>query len=303
MIISVSRRTDIPAFYGEWFLDRLREGFVMVPQPFRPLQIRRVSLHPNEGEVMVFWSKNPAPFLPLLPEVDRWGWKGRYVFHFTLNPYEATGLEENIPPLKERIATFQHQASLVGPERAFWRYDHIIFTRGRIILDTDFHLHALQKILYHLHQSTRKVVVSFLDRYRKNQSALKKWEKEWGADIVEPSIEKMKIFSMNMVKIAASYGIAVFSCAEEEPFRSILSDAGILPGSCIDAWELEKILPGMNIPDAWKKKDPGQRKACRCTISQDIGTYNTCKSHCRYCYATHYSENMLKRWGTGELGN
>ena len=125
VILSVSRSTDIPAFYAEWFMNRLREGYAVWYNPFNR-QPMRVSF--DRVKFIVFWSKNPAPLLPHLPELDRRGI--RYYFQFTLNDYEKEGFEPNVPPLTQRIATFLQLSARLGKERVIWRFDPLILSPG-----------------------------------------------------------------------------------------------------------------------------------------------------------------------------
>jgi len=286
MIISASRRTDIPAFYGEWLIRRLREGFVIVPNPFNPSHLTLQSLFPEDVEAIVFWTKNPQPFLSYLPEIDRLGFRNRYFFLFTLNPYQDTVFEPNLPPLTERIHTLYHLADLIGRERIVWRYDPIIFSKGKHPMDSVYHRRVFHQLLKEIHPSVNKVIVSFLDFYRKNRWYFRIMKQKGIVDVVEPSQDDIADLSEFMVDLTAQYGIDVYGCSEKKEYFDIMNYKGIKAGRCIHAGDLEKILPKGKLPKALHKKDPGQRETCGCTISKDIGVYHTCFYQCGYCYAT-----------------
>ena len=140
MIISASRRTDIPAFYSEWFVNRLQEGYCLVPNPFNPRQVSRISLVPESVDAIVFWSKNPAPMLPFLPMVEDLSY--RFYFLFTVNDYPKA-LEPGLPPLVERISTFVELSQRIGPRCVIWRYDPIILSNRT---DASYHRKTFENL-------------------------------------------------------------------------------------------------------------------------------------------------------------
>ncbi|QPM68060.1 DUF1848 domain-containing protein [Atribacter laminatus] len=288
MIISASRRTDIPAFYGEWFMRRLRDGFVVIPNPFNAHRFSIQSLSPDDVEAIVFWSKNPFPFFTILSEVDHLGFQNRYLFHFTLNPYYQTVFEPYLPPFSERVDTFSMLADTIGQKRIIWRYDPIIFCNGNLKFDLTFHKQAFSQLIKRLHPFTKKIVISFLDFYRKNQIVFKTLKKKYCIEIIEPNIKDIEDLTKNITEVASSYGIEVFGCCEKREFSEIMNRNGIKPGRCIHFSDIEAALPKVKIPKKLRKKDPGQRENCGCTISKDIGAYHTCWYRCGYCYATDF---------------
>lgn len=155
MIISASRRTDIPAYYAPWFFNRLREGYLLVPNPFNPRAVSRISLDPAVVDCIVFWTKNPAPMLPRLGELDRY----KYYFQFTLNPYGAD-VENRLPDLSRRIETFKRLSDAIGRDRVIWRYDPIL-TNGKY--DVGFHCEAFARIAHALRDHTAKCMLGFID--------------------------------------------------------------------------------------------------------------------------------------------
>ncbi|NTV67615.1 MAG: DUF1848 domain-containing protein, partial [Chlorobaculum sp.] len=161
VIVSASRATDIPAFQTEWFIARLRAGYAEWRNPFNPRQTQYVSF--RKTRAVIFWSKNPAPLLPCLPEIEAMGLN--YYFQFTLNEYEAEGLEPGLPPLAERVETFRRLAERIGPERVIWRFDPLVLTER---ITADSLLDRISRLAGLLCGCTRKLVISFADiqRYR-----------------------------------------------------------------------------------------------------------------------------------------
>lgn len=265
MIISASRRTDIPAFYVDWLMQRLRQGFVLVRNPFNPLQVSRVSLDPQVVDCIVFWTKNPGSLLEKLPEIERLG--HRFVVQFTLNAYDRT-LEQHVPPLPERLRTFRQLADRIGPNRVLWRFDPILFTRSH---GPDAVLRTFTRLAGQLRASTRQCTISFLSLYAKCRRNM--------ADIalLEPADEEKRGLVHQLSAVAGDNGIHLKACCD--PF--LHETCGIEAGRCIDA-ELIADITGfpLTIP-----KDKGQRSGCGCAVSVDIGAYDTCPQGCRYCYA------------------
>ena len=159
MIISASRRTDIPAFYSDWFFNRIEEQFVLVRNPMNNSQIRKIALDPNNVECFVFWSKNPKPMLPVLEKLNNY----HYYFQFTLNPYEQD-IETNLPDKTERIDTFKKLSDKLGAHRVIWRYDPVLVNSKYTIL---YHTENFGKLANMLKGYTEKVTFSFIDFYSK----------------------------------------------------------------------------------------------------------------------------------------
>lgn len=283
MIISASRRTDIPAFYSEWFMQRVRAGYCSVPNPFNVHQVVRVSLTPNDVDVIVFWTRNPIPLFPYLEELDRCGF--RYYFQFTLLGYPRL-LEPNAPPRDSAIAAFSQLADQIGPERVVWRYDPIIFSA---ITPAEYHIESYRSIARELRGCTYRSVVSFLDIYAKAKGRLRSMEAQ-GARLLpfDGSQEWVGEFVREIVSIAGVNDMEVFSCAEEQP----LAQYGLQPGRCIDSEFIFEVF-GLNVGAT---KDPGQRKLCGCVISKDIGAYDSCAFGCQYCYAVSSFERARENY-------
>ncbi len=270
MIISASRRTDIPAFYSKWLMNRIRAGFCTVPNPFNPAQISNISLAPEHVDLIVFWTRNPGPIIPYLKELDQRGY--RYYFLYTLmnNPKL---LDPKSPSVKHSLNIFKKLSGLIGPEKIIWRYDPVIFSN---ITEINFHAKAFENIAESLCSYTFRCVISFVEIYRKIKSRLDRLsDKGFILTECDESISKLSVI---LAQIADKNNMEIQSCA----LKKNLGKFGILPGKCIDYDYISKIF-GIKLE---LKKDPFQRKECGCIASKDIGMYNSCLYECQYCYAT-----------------
>jgi DNA repair photolyase len=283
MIISASRRTDIPAFYADWFMNRVREGYFYRVNPFNSKQVTGFSLKAEDVDAICFWTKNPRPLIKHLPELDERGLN--YYFQFTLNPYD-NAFEPAVPPLQERIETMTELAERVGPERVVWRYDPIILSS---ISSIAWHLEQAERIARRVKNATCRLVFSFYDFYGRGQGRLNKALQGTGItleDITAPDHrESLELIARGFKDIADRYGLQIFSCSEDADLDSI----GIQHGACIDG-TLIRTLFGVN---AATGKDKNQRKSCNCVKSADMGIYNTCHFRCAYCYA-NFNEGMIE---------
>ncbi|ADL68372.1 Domain of unknown function DUF1848 [Thermoanaerobacterium thermosaccharolyticum DSM 571] len=270
MIISASRRTDIPAFYSDWFYNRIKEGYVLVRNPFNLHYVSKVPLSLELVDCFVFWSKNPANMIDNLQIIDRYP----YYFQFTLNPYDDK-VEKNVPKKSEIIDTFRRLSDKIGPNRVIWRYDPIIITEA---ISEEYHYKYFEVLASKLQDYTSKCIISFVDFYPKAKKGLG----TIGAFDISDE-DKIRI-AKRIGEIAEAYSLKIETCAEEID----LSQFGIEHGKCIDP-NLIKEISGRNIKDG---KDKNQRKACGCASSVDIGAYNTCMHRCIYCYA-NYSSNVV----------
>jgi len=284
VIISASRRTDIPAFYPRWLIHRIRAGYCVVPNPFNCQQAARISLRPEDVEVIAFWTRNPRPLFPYLKELDERGF--RYYFQYTLmnNPRK---IDPASPAVEAAIATFQELARRVGPARVIWRYDPLIFTT---LTDSDFHLQQYTRIASALHGSTFRSVISIMDEYPKAQQRLQQMSLS-GAQLLRPDISTegwARGCIEGLVSCAASNGMEIVSCAEAQALLPL----GVRAGKCIDDEYIQRVF-GIQV-DA--TKDPHQRKLCGCVRSKDIGMYDSCLFGCRYCYATQNFATARKNY-------
>lgn len=283
MILSVSRRTDIPNYYSDWFYNRLQEGWLCVRNPMNPRQVSRLTITPETVDAIVFWTKNPQPMLSRLGELAEYP----YYIQFTLSGY-GKDLEPGIPSKREQmLSVFVQLAERVGAERVVWRYDPILFTPG---YTPGYHIKAFSEIAKALEGHTKRVVISFLDLYAKTKRNLKGWklipENEIAQSDLLPEAARMEFsfFVQELAACAQAHGMEIFTCAEQME----LSSYGIRHGSCIDQTWIEQLL-GYPV---LVKKDRNQRSACGCIESIDIGTYHTCRNGCRYCYANENQEQV-----------
>lgn len=266
MILSASRRTDIPNYYSDWFLHRIKEGFVCVRNPMNPHQISKIDLSPEIVDCIVFWTKNPKPMLDRLAELKAYN----YYFQFTLTGY-GTDIEAGVLHKKECIIpTFQSLSRKIGKEKVIWRYDPILFTDK---YTPEYHLKAFEQIAGALHGYTDKCVISFVDIYAKNKKSMEAL-RAWNMDKMQ-----LQNFANKLSRIAVKNGMEISSCAEEID----LEVCGITHNCCIDPRLIESII-GCRINAV---KDKNQREECGCMESIDIGAYDTCKNGCKYCYANN----------------
>lgn len=255
MIVSASRRTDIPAVYSEWFYRRLKKGFVLQRNPYNPLQVGRVILSPDQVDGFVFWTKNAAPMLDRIGELD--GFK--YYFQYTITPY-GSDVERNIPDKNEVVIPAFRK---IGADKTIWRYDPI-FISSRYT--KKYHENAFEKMAAMLEGSTSRCVISFVDYYRSvNLAAL---------GITPITESEQKDLAHKLSEIARRHGITLTTCAE---------NLGLPKSSCVDA-----SMFGLK-----KNPDKSQRGGCQCDKSVDIGTYSTCTNRCAYCYANHYGQTKF----------
>lgn len=294
VILSASRSTDIPAFYPEWLMSRLREGFVAWKNPFNQ-RISKIDLTGVSGAV--FWSKNPRPLMPYLDEIADRGID--FYFQFTVNDYEDVAYEPNVPALAERLQTFRELSQRLGKNRVVWRFDPICISDA---VSPESILKRLSRLAESLGGLTERLVVSFVDVsvYRKVQNNIKTND---GVMLREPTLDEQDFLASGIARIARNHGLQVSACGESRSYEAY----GIPPAKCIDGALFAEICSPRNIrlqqylginkaqgsllsyaPLELKvKKDKGQRDVCGCIESKDIGMYNTCGHMCVYCYANH----------------
>lgn len=251
MIVSVSRRTDIPAFYMDWFMKRVEAGYVLSRNPMNRRQVSRIDF--SDVSCLVFWTKNPEKLVKYHDLI-----KKPYFTHVTITSY-MKDVEKNIDDKNKIIESAIELSRLTDNKRVIWRYDPIIFndkyTEG-------YHLHYFEKLCKRLEGHVTSCIISFLEPYKKIEKAIK--------DFQLPSHEKKTGFVGKLHEIAKRHGICLRSCGDYE---------GIEKAACID----KKILAHLNV--SGYRKDRYQRASCNCMESVDIGSYNTCLHHCTYCYA------------------
>lgn len=270
MIISASRRTDIPSFYSKWFFNRIKEGYVLVRNPYNNKQVSKILINPDDTDAIVFWTKNPTKMFKNLNTLAI-----PHYFQFTMTNYNKD-IEQNLNLTQtDKIIIFKQLVSILdrdkwnqGNKRVILRYDPIFLTDYYSI---DFHLESFEKYLYYLKGYHEKCVISFLDYY-------KSMEKRMAQINIKPFTTDDKYYiSKRMSDIAKKYNVELSTCCEDMNLKEL----NIHPNSCIDVNLINRVF-NLNLS---YKKDSNQRKTCECSQSVDIGVYNTCYHRCIYCYA------------------
>ncbi len=269
MIINTGQRTDIPAFYAEWFVNRLREGHVCVRNPYDPNQVSRYRLDPSVVDVIGFCTKDPAPMFPHMELLKDYG---QYWF-FTITPY-GRDIEPNVPDKRRLLEDFKSLSGMVGTDAVCWRYDPI-FISPRYTLD--YHIRAFEQMSAALEGYTKSVVISFIDLYPKVRRNF--------PEAREVTKAQRLTLGKAIIEIASSRGMTVKPCAEGDELASYGADCG----GCMRISDYERAI-GKRLR-APKKK--GARAECACYLSCDIGAYNTCRHLCRYCYANAEPARVL----------
>ena len=269
MIISTGMRTDIPAFYSKWFLNRIEEGFVYVKNPYNDNQITKYVLSPNIVDCICFCTKNPTPMLSHLDNL-----KDYKMFWFvTITPY-GKDYEPNVPEKEKVIESFKILSKKLGKNCVGWRYDPIFYGDG---WNKEKHIECFKKIASELSGYTDFCVISFLDLYEKVKKNAPK--------IYPPTVKEQVELAKEFVKIGKQYGIKIKSCYE----TAFLKDAGVDISGCQTKETIENAInEKLEVP---KKKNA--RGNCNCLLGQDIGVYNTCGHLCKYCYANMDKEIVL----------
>lgn len=271
MILSVSRRTDVPNYYSDWFINRIKEGFLYVRNPMNAHQVSRIDLSPDVVDCIVFWTKNPKKMIEKLEYLRDY----TYYFQFTLTGY-GKDIEPYLPDKREElIPTFKELSKKIGKEKVIWRYDPILINKRYTM---NYHLKAFEEIAGNLVDYTERVIISFVDLYAKTQRNTRELH------IQQMTKEDMIHLASEMVQIAERYHLVMETCAEQIN----LQEVGIQHGSCIDKKLIEKILGCKLIGE----KDKNQRAECGCLESVEVGAYNTCLNGCKYCYANFNDEKV-----------
>ena len=304
IIVSASRSTDIPAFYADWFIERLKAGYVKWFNPFngQPLYVGF-----NKMRCMVFWSKNPKPMFAHLDELDKIC--PNYYFQFTLNDYDAEHIEPRVPPVAARIETFRQLSERLGRDRVVWRFDPLILTDKLVVKDL---IEKVKRLGDQIAPFTSRLVFSFIDiaAYKKVAANMARVD----VQAREFAIDEMEEMAAGIGALVKGWGIAAGTCGELKD----LDRYGIEHNRCVDDRLIMKcfhhdralmefigaryVEPDMftNPSDGWVldeyRKDTGQRKACGCIMSKDIGEYNTCPHLCHYCYAKTNNATALANW-------
>ncbi len=291
MIISASYKTDIPAFYGEWFMNRLRAGYCKMVNPYGR-QVYRVNLAREDVDGIVFWTKNIGPLMKHLPEVHERGYP--FVVQHTINGYPRE-LESRVADYPRTVGHMHELAARYGPRVAVWRYDPIIISS---LTPVEWHRDNFARLARALQGATDEVVISFAQLYKKTKRNMDQAAQERGftwdahepfAYPTDPQDTRAQELVADLADIARQYGITLTVCAQKQ-----YAIAGITgEARCIDAGRLREIG---GVPVADRKKTKPDREQCACSASRDIGDYDTCPHGCVYCYAVRNRELALARY-------
>jgi len=275
-VISASYRTDIPAFYGEWFIRRVREGYVRYKNPYGS-QVISASLRPEDVHAVVFWSKNYRPFMKYLDEVERAGLD--FYFHYTITGLPPV-LEGHVPDWRNTVKNFRMLAERYTPDHVQWRYDPIVFSN---ITDIEFHERTFARLAQSLENATRRCYVSFVDLYPKVVRRLGSLMSELA--IHDPPNQMKLSLALRLAETAAKHGITLYTCAED--FAAV---GPIKHGACVDKEILDQLWPHKKRA----MKMSSARGGCGCFENRDIGAYDTCPHGCAYCYAVSNHAQALE---------
>jgi len=307
VIISASRATDIPKWYAEWFINRLKLGYLIWVNPFNQNYRQKVSF--DKVQAIVFWSKDPKPLMKYLDFID--SLKIGYYFQFTLNDYEKEGIEPNLPSLESRIQTFVTLSNKIGKEKVIWRFDPLILSNSLSVQDL---LSKIEKIGDQINKYTEKLVISFIDidEYNLVKKRLQKKDMSYREFTSKEKFELVK----GLNELNKKWGITIATCAEDWPVDVPFNDYNIIPNQCIDDGLLKRLFPKnqklmefLGVEHCYQKplfenlppkknplKDKNQRAKCGCIISKDIGQYETCMHLCTYCYANKWDTKVKNRY-------
>ena len=263
MILNTGSRTDIPAYFSEWFYNRIKEGYVLVRNPYYPEQILRYELDPDVVDCLIFCTKNPKPMLSRMAEIDKF----HQLWFVTITPYEK-GIEPYVPPKEEVMESLKQLSDKVGVNCVGWRYDPIFISEKYSL---EYHVNTFDRMAQNLSGYVDHCVISFIDLYAKtkrNFPAVRAVNKE-----------EREFVGQQFVKIGRKYGIEIRSCCE----GTELEKFGVNIGGCMTQDVVERAVgTSLEIP---KKKSA--REECNCLLGNDIGVYNTCGHGCIYCYANY----------------
>ena len=268
MIISASRRTDIPAFHMESFIQDIRNGCCVCRNPFNPKQIRTISLLPNDVDAFVFWTKNPAPMLPYVNELQN---LAPFYIMVSITGYGPT-MEPHVPAASYVIDAVHQISEQISADRCIWRYDPILFNDD---YTPEWHTRNFASIANELHDYTHRCIVSIIDLSYKSAARRLKAIKPIHEFSTTNNTHTQLLRDMS--DVCHLKEMQIQSCASQYD----LSPYGIQPGACVDSQLISNHL-GISLR---AKRDKNQRKQCLCQQAVDIGSYNTCQHGCLYCYA------------------
>lgn len=272
MILNTGNRTDIPAFFSDWFFNRIQEGYVCVRNPYFPNQVTKYHLDPHVIDIICFCTKNPKPMLSRLDLIKDY----KQFWFVTITPYNQS-IEPHVPNKNEIIRSFIELSKKVGNHCIGWRYDPIFLNDYYTI---DYHLHIFEKMCQKLSSYTHQCVISFIDLYQKTKKNFK--------EVQEVSEEDQIYLCQKFVEIGKRYHIEIYTCHENEALKT----TGVHTSGCMNQQIIEKAIGcSLKLP-----KINEARQGCRCLLNNDIGVYNTCLHGCLYCYANYDRSTVLNNY-------
>ncbi len=285
MIISASYKTDIPTFYGEWFMNRLQAGSCKMVNPYGR-QIYTIDMSPDVVDGFVFWTKNIGPFLKYLPEIRNSGYP--FIVQHTINGYPRE-LEFRVINYTHTIEHMKRLSDEYGPDVAIWRYDPIIISS---LTPVDWHQSNFETLAKSLEGTTNEVVISFGQIYKKTRRNMEWASREFAFSWSEHEAmtwDGVRKLVTELAQIASAHGMKLRVCSQQ----TLLIPGVIEEARCVDADRLERVSGKSNLG---KTRQKGNRKECGCFASRDIGEYDTCPHGCVYCYAVQHRELALQRF-------
>ncbi|MDZ7290903.1 MAG: DUF1848 domain-containing protein [candidate division KSB1 bacterium] len=269
-VISASRRSDLPAYYADWFMQQVERGYAIYPNPvsFKPV---RISLRPEEVICIVFWTRNPHPLEKYLDRLDEL-YQQAFYFLFTINGMPRN-LETNNPPLEFAIAAFLRLAERY-PGRVFWRYDPIVLSD---LTPPDYHMERFAQLAERLRHATPRCYFSFVNWYAKVRRNFAKASQQHGVKFRDADLAERLEIVRRLVPVATANGMRLYSCCQ----HALCQIDGVMPAHCVDLEIIRKIAP-----DRYRRlREAPTREDCGCYESRDIGWYDSCPHGCIYCYA------------------
>ncbi len=277
MILSVSNRTDIVAFYSEWFMNRYNSGYVDVRNPFNPKLVNRIYF--DNVDLIVFCTKNPLPILDKIKFIDK-----KILFQVTITPYNKD-IEPNVISKKEIIKAVKELSDIIGIDNLYIRYDPIFLSNK---YDINYHIKAFGKLCSLLNGYTKKIIVSFIDEYKNVKNNMNT------LNIREFTEEDYKLIGENFSKIAKENNMVVQTCFEKRN----LCEYGFNKGECL-SHELAYKITGKSYKNWTARKE----RLCNCVEMVDIGVYNSCKHFCKYCYANYDEKKVINNYSNHNLNS
>lgn len=277
MIINASGRCDICAYYAEWFMNRVKAGYVDVRNPFNEHQISRIVLDAKHVDLIVFCTKNPIPIIPYIKQIDF-----PLLFHITLTAYHED-LEAYVPDKKTIIEAIKVLSKIVGKKSVVLRYDPVIINERYSVA---YHKKAMKSLLEKVHDDISKCIISFVDMYKNTKENFD----QMGINVC--SEEDMRAIGKEFGALSKQYQVPMQTCAEGID----LSAYGIMKQNCFDEEELSSLI-GYQLHVSKK----GVRSSCACIETVDIGDYNCCYHECKYCYANYDKQKLMRNRGRHDV--